>query len=227
MITWVRHSGTLECQIFRSQVIQPRQSPRARGTTPRAGGWNVRTQMHPQPSGRRMRDGRVESDGVKFRLGIDKNFFYAGAGRLAVVSARFSHWHCNMSRLTLSQIQNVLPAAAPKHEHLLLEIESTDHSSVGLVIRYRRASELYRGETSSSSRDWCSFFFFFVAELSTMGTSTRSSWRNWTSGSRATTETSSGCAITTIRDSSILSGSCFKSAPRLRSSTSVFIFSFA
>ncbi|XP_015590281.1 exocyst complex component 6B isoform X1 [Cephus cinctus] len=40
-----------------------------------------------------------------------------------------------MSRLSLSQIQNVLPNAAPKHEHLLFEIESTDTSSVGLVIR--------------------------------------------------------------------------------------------
>ncbi|XP_012286846.1 exocyst complex component 6B isoform X1 [Orussus abietinus] len=40
-----------------------------------------------------------------------------------------------MSRLSISQIQNILPNVAPKHEHLLLEIESSDISSLGLVIR--------------------------------------------------------------------------------------------
>lgn len=40
----------------------------------------------------------------------------------------------------VSQRPNVLSTSAPKYEHLLFEIESTDTSSVGLVIRYQQFS---------------------------------------------------------------------------------------
>lgn len=41
-----------------------------------------------------------------------------------------------MSKLSLTQIKNLLPDTSPKHEHLLSEIESTDISSIGFVIRW-------------------------------------------------------------------------------------------
>ncbi|XP_016838806.1 exocyst complex component 6B isoform X1 [Nasonia vitripennis] len=40
-----------------------------------------------------------------------------------------------MSGLSLNALQNALLATAPKHEHLLAEIESSDMNSIGLVIR--------------------------------------------------------------------------------------------
>ena len=78
----------------------------------------------------RVRNERVENSGVILILEHNKTGFFGGAHVIVVRDI-------NMSRLTLSQIQNVLPAVATKYEHLLLEIESTDPSSIGLVIRYQ------------------------------------------------------------------------------------------
>lgn len=41
-----------------------------------------------------------------------------------------------MSRLSVAQIQNILSSVAPKHEHFLYEIETSNNNSIGLIIRY-------------------------------------------------------------------------------------------